>query len=256
MPGVVVDDEDPPRVLHGGSGILDRAAPRRKDAGLDCGPMQVSARRRALTDALGLGVVLLVLLDLLRPSLLLLPTITAGGDTPCHYPTAVWFYERLLPQLRLHGWYPGAYLGQPLLLYYFPFPFLLMSALAPALRDAGRLQARHGGRRLPAAAPRVRVVPPHAARFPGAAAGRGGGARLPLRRGQPDLGRHDREHARRRVLVHLRRRLRGAVPRRAGAGADGRARPLAAGRGARAHLATPTATPCCGPGSAPPACCS
>ena len=93
--------------------------------------MQVSPRRQALADALGLGVVLLVLLDLLRPSLLLLPTITAGGDTPCHYPTAVWFYERLLPELRLHGWYPGAYLGHPLLLYYFPFPFLVMSALAP-----------------------------------------------------------------------------------------------------------------------------
>jgi hypothetical protein len=93
--------------------------------------MRVSPRRRALADALGLGVVILVLVDLIRPSLLLLPTITAGGDTPCHYPTAVWFHERLLPALRLHGWYPGSYLGQPLLLYYFPFPFLLMSALAP-----------------------------------------------------------------------------------------------------------------------------
>ncbi|HEY7516081.1 MAG TPA: 6-pyruvoyl-tetrahydropterin synthase-related protein, partial [Vicinamibacteria bacterium] len=44
---------------------------------------------------------------------------------------ALFFYERLLPLLRLHGWYPGAYLGQPLLLYYFPLPFLLMSAVAP-----------------------------------------------------------------------------------------------------------------------------
>src|SRR6188508_1685590 len=93
--------------------------------------MRVSPRRQALADALGLGAILWVLLDLLRPSLLLLPTITAGGDTPCHYPTAVWFYERLLPQLRLHGWYPGSYLGHPLLLYYFPFPFLVMAGLAP-----------------------------------------------------------------------------------------------------------------------------
>ena len=84
-----------------------------------------------LADAAGLALILLVLLDLLHPSLLLLPTIAAGGDTPCHYPTAVWFREHLAPQLRLHGWYPGAYLGQPLLLYYFPFPFLLMAALAP-----------------------------------------------------------------------------------------------------------------------------
>ena len=87
-------------------------------------------RRQLLADGLGLGALLLVLLDLLRPGLLLLPTVTAGGDTPCHYPTAVWLHERLLPQMRLHGWYPGAYLGHPLLLYYFPLPFLLMSALA------------------------------------------------------------------------------------------------------------------------------
>ena len=92
----------------------------------------VSARgRQRLADAVGLAVIVLALVDLVRPSLLLLPTITAGGDTPSHYPTAAWFHERLLPQLRLHGWYPGASLGHPLLLYYFPFPFVLMSALAP-----------------------------------------------------------------------------------------------------------------------------
>jgi hypothetical protein len=93
--------------------------------------MAPATGRQRLADALGLATILLVLLDLLRPSLLLLPTITAGGDTPCHYPTAVWFHEHLLPRLRLHGWYPGASLGHPLLLYYFPFPFLLMSSLAP-----------------------------------------------------------------------------------------------------------------------------
>jgi 6-pyruvoyl-tetrahydropterin synthase related domain len=91
----------------------------------------VPPSQRRLADALGLAVIGLVLLDLLHPSLLLLPTITAGGDTPCHYPTLAWLYARLLPALRLHGWYPGAYLGQPLLLYYFPLPFLVMSALAP-----------------------------------------------------------------------------------------------------------------------------
>jgi hypothetical protein len=95
--------------------------------------MVPAASHRRLADALGLAAIVLVLLDLLRPSLLLLPTITAGGDTPCHYPTLAWLYERLLPALRLHGWYPGAYLGQPLLLYYFPLPFLVMSALAPAV---------------------------------------------------------------------------------------------------------------------------
>ena len=86
---------------------------------------------RRLADALGLAFIAALLLDLLHPSLLLLPTITAGGDTPCHYPTAVWLKDQLLPQLRLHGWYPGTYLGQPLLLTYFPLPFVLMAALSP-----------------------------------------------------------------------------------------------------------------------------
>jgi uncharacterized membrane protein len=93
--------------------------------------MSPSPVRARAADAIGLALILLALADTVRPSLLLLPTITAGGDTPCHYPTAVWFYDHLLPRLRLHGWYPGAYLGHPLLLYYFPLPFLLMSALAP-----------------------------------------------------------------------------------------------------------------------------
>lgn len=87
--------------------------------------------RAGLVDAIGLCAMLLLLLDYLRPSLLFLPTIAAGGDTPCHYPTAVSFCRDFLPQGRLHGWYPGSYLGHPLLLYYFPFPFLVMAALAP-----------------------------------------------------------------------------------------------------------------------------
>ena len=93
----------------------------------------VLRRRALLVDAIGLALLLLVLLDYLRPSLLLLPTVTAGGDTPSHYPTLVWLYEKLLPHGRVHGWYPGSYLGHPLLLYYFPLPFLVMSALAPAV---------------------------------------------------------------------------------------------------------------------------
>ena len=87
--------------------------------------------RERLVDGLGLLAIFLFLLDYLRPSLLFLPTIAAGGDTPCHYPTFVWFKEHLLPQGRLHGWYPGGYLGHPILLYYFPLPFLTMAALAP-----------------------------------------------------------------------------------------------------------------------------
>ncbi len=91
----------------------------------------VSRTRVIVADVLGLLAILFVLTDYLPTSLLFLPTITAGGDTPCHYPALAWFYQHLLPNLRLHGWYPGAYVGQPLLLYYFPLPFLVMSAFAP-----------------------------------------------------------------------------------------------------------------------------
>ncbi len=92
----------------------------------------MSARARAAAvDAAGLLAIMLVLLDYLRPALLFLPTITAGGDTPCHYPTLVALCRDFLPAGRLHGWYPGSYLGHPLLLYYFPLPFLVMAALTP-----------------------------------------------------------------------------------------------------------------------------
>src|SRR6185436_603055 len=89
------------------------------------------APRAAALDAVGLSLIALALFDYLRPSLLLLDTVMAGGDTPCHYPTAAFLREQLLPRFRVHGWYPGAYLGHPLLLYYFPLPFLVMAALEP-----------------------------------------------------------------------------------------------------------------------------
>src|SRR5260221_10701560 len=95
--------------------------------------MKARKRRETLVDGLGLLAILLVLLDYLRPSLLLLPTVAAGGDTPCHFPTLAYFRANLLPHLRFHGWYPRAYLAHPLLLYYFPLAFLLMAALAPLL---------------------------------------------------------------------------------------------------------------------------
>src|SRR5512141_2384039 len=94
--------------------------------------MTLSRRRAALADALGLLVILLLLLDEFRPGLLTSHTIMAGGDMPCHYPTFRFLYDYLLPRGRLHGWYAVVYLGHPLLLYYFPLPFLVMAALAPA----------------------------------------------------------------------------------------------------------------------------
>jgi 6-pyruvoyl-tetrahydropterin synthase related domain len=116
--------------------------------------MATTARRERICDLLGLLAIALVLADYIRPALLAAPTIAAGGDTPSHYATFVWFHDHLLPALRLHGWYPGAFMGHPLLLYYFPLPFLLMSALAPlvGMPVAFKLGAILGALLLPGAA--------------------------------------------------------------------------------------------------------
>lgn len=88
-------------------------------------------RGQWIVDGLGLLVLQLAIVDCFPPALLLLPTLPAGGDLVCHYPAFDWLRRELLPQGRLHGWYPGAYLGHPLFLYYFPLPFLAMVALVP-----------------------------------------------------------------------------------------------------------------------------
>jgi hypothetical protein len=95
--------------------------------------MAPSGRRLLNGDAIGLPAMTLERADCFRPALLHTPTIGAGGDTPFHIPTFFWFFDHLLPAARLHGWYPGAFLGHPLLLYYFPLPFVLMSTMAPGL---------------------------------------------------------------------------------------------------------------------------
>jgi len=66
----------------------------------------------------------------LHPGLLLLPTITTGGDTASHYYTAWWLRHELLPQGRIAGWVPGNYAGFPLFQVYFPLPFVLIALLS------------------------------------------------------------------------------------------------------------------------------
>jgi hypothetical protein len=56
-------------------------------------PGWLSRRRALVIDLVGLALFELVLLDYLRPALLLMPTIAAGGDTPSHYPMLVWFHD-------------------------------------------------------------------------------------------------------------------------------------------------------------------
>jgi len=68
-----------------------------------------------------------LLLWYLKPSLLLSPTITAGGDTIYHYVAAKYLRDYLLPNGKIVGWMPGNLAGFPLFLFYFPLAFLLIA---------------------------------------------------------------------------------------------------------------------------------
>ncbi len=66
----------------------------------------------------------------LKPSLLLTPTITAGGDTIAHYVAARYLRDYLLPHGKLVGWMRGNFAGYPLFLFYFPLAFLLIAGFS------------------------------------------------------------------------------------------------------------------------------
>jgi hypothetical protein len=70
------------------------------------------------------------LLWYLKPSLLLSPTITAGGDTISHYVAARYLRDYLLPNGKIVGWMPGNLAGFPIFLFYFPLAFLLIAGLS------------------------------------------------------------------------------------------------------------------------------
>lgn len=71
-----------------------------------------------------------VLLLFFPPSLMLTPTITAGGDTPSHFIAAAAMQENLATPFSPITWLHGAYAGFPLFLHYFPLPFYLMALMA------------------------------------------------------------------------------------------------------------------------------
>jgi hypothetical protein len=71
-----------------------------------------------------------LLLWYLKPSLLLSPTITAGGDTIAHYVAARYLRDYLLPNGKIVGWMPGNFAGFPIFLFYFPLAFLLIAGLS------------------------------------------------------------------------------------------------------------------------------
>ena len=60
---------------------------------------------------------------------LIAATTTTGGDTASHFYTLQYLKGTLLPAGRISGWTMGNYGGFPILQFYFPLPFLLMTLL-------------------------------------------------------------------------------------------------------------------------------
>ncbi|CBE67389.1 MAG: hypothetical protein F9K13_08535 [Candidatus Methylomirabilis oxygeniifera] len=87
-------------------------------------------RIEVISTAVVLALIYGVLLWQFPPSLLLLPTITAGGDTLFHYVTAAYLRDHLLAHGRIVGWMPGNLAGFPLFLFYFPLAFLAVCGLS------------------------------------------------------------------------------------------------------------------------------
>jgi hypothetical protein len=56
-------------------------------------------------------------------------TTTTGGDTASHFYTLQYFKDTLLSAGKISGWTMGNYAGFPILQFYFPLPFLIMSLL-------------------------------------------------------------------------------------------------------------------------------
>lgn len=53
-----------------------------------------------------------------------------GGDTGSHFYSLWVLVNQALPHFQIRTWNPGNLMGEPLLLHYFPAPFLLMAFLS------------------------------------------------------------------------------------------------------------------------------
>jgi hypothetical protein len=80
-----------------------------------------------ISTALVFLLVYITLFIFFKPTLLLSQTTTCGGDTGSHNYVAKFFIEELLPHYRMSGWTMDWYAGMPILTFYFPFPYLLIS---------------------------------------------------------------------------------------------------------------------------------
>ncbi|MGH8557360.1 MAG: 6-pyruvoyl-tetrahydropterin synthase-related protein [Methylococcales bacterium] len=88
----------------------------------------------AITDLIILTVTLLALLGLFPRAVLDASTPATGGDTGSHYWTLYCLLHDGLKTGNLHIWSPGNLAGEPILVHYFPFPFMVMAFLSRFMR--------------------------------------------------------------------------------------------------------------------------
>jgi 6-pyruvoyl-tetrahydropterin synthase-like protein len=90
------------------------------------------SRQRIITLAVVAGAVLFVFLQL-QPGVLFKDTTPTGSDLGGHVWEPNYLREHLLPQGRLTGWAPDWHAGVPTLVFYFPFPALVIALLSVVL---------------------------------------------------------------------------------------------------------------------------
>jgi len=79
--------------------------------------------------ALVVGTSSLFVLSQLRPDLIAMDSVAAGGDMGAHVWAPHALVDHLLPHGRLTGWSPDWYAGFPALHFYFPLPMVLIALL-------------------------------------------------------------------------------------------------------------------------------
>jgi len=89
----------------------------------------------SVSKRLSIPVVLLLVFEIVflllyfPPSLILEPTVTAGGDTPSHFISAL-AMRNPFSFFSPVTWFHGNFAGFPLFLHYFPLPFLLIGLIS------------------------------------------------------------------------------------------------------------------------------
>ncbi len=77
-----------------------------------------------------LAAIMLFILQYYKPELMLMKTITTGGDMGSDYYPALYLKDYLIPHGKLAGWSQGWYLGMPMFQFYFLPSFVLMALLS------------------------------------------------------------------------------------------------------------------------------